>query len=89
MSKQFTLVWLKGSKPHPIITGSIGLCQSRKKELKNAPQYKGGVLLVRTNEGLLKAPSYAGPAPKSKKVVSAEPVKIKKSEQLQIFKLHL
>ncbi len=85
--KNFVLVWLYGGKPHPIRSGDIKILQYEKKRLKTMPQFKKGVLLIRTHEGLLNNPSFAGRTKqKTEKVDPLLPEVIKETPKVNLQK---
>lgn len=54
--KKFLLVQVNGTTAKPIFSGSVGICQKKKTELKRQPQFKNFILQVRTEEGFKKVP---------------------------------
>lgn len=67
-NKDFVLTWMYAGKVTSIIQGSAQICQSKKKEIQNEPQYRKGVFVLRTLEGFLKQP-YWEPKLKTKKLL--------------------
>ena len=55
---RFVLVWLSGGKAQPVIQGAVQICQKRKSEIKDLPQYKRGKLILRTLNGYLSNPNW-------------------------------
>lgn len=55
---QFVLVWHNGVRAFPIINGTAQICQSKKTKIKDLPQYKTGMILLRTAEGFKAKPNW-------------------------------
>jgi hypothetical protein len=56
--KQFHLVWRIANLTQVVYTGSVQLCQQRRQELKNNPNYSSGVFSIRTQEGFKASPNF-------------------------------
>ncbi len=58
MNNQFVLVWHNGTKAFPITQGTAQICQHKRTQVKNMPQYKTGMILLRTAEGFKANPNW-------------------------------
>ncbi len=54
--KKFLLIQVGLGQAKEIYSGSVQICQSKKKELKSQPQYKKFDLQIRTPEGFAAVP---------------------------------
>lgn len=54
----YHLVWRYGKENRIIYSGTVQLCQIKRKELKMQPQYRAAQLIIRSEIGLKKCPNW-------------------------------